>query len=31
MDSDRPAVFGDVHIWMPLEGASAQIHAEPVG
>jgi hypothetical protein len=31
MDSDRPAVFGRVHIWMPLEGASAQIHAEPVG
>lgn len=31
MDNDRPAVFGDVHISMPLENASAVIHAKPVG
>jgi hypothetical protein len=29
MESDRPAVFGDVHISMPLEGDTASISIRP--
>jgi hypothetical protein len=29
MDADRPAIFGNVHIWMPLEGQTASIYIRP--